>query len=72
MTETSTAVDRGSQDWNTVVRSARGSLERRTCGGMVRPRDLVIFCKSSGSLEYKVSGRERNSDEIMQVGLRFK
>ena len=50
MTETSKAVERGSQAANSVVRIALGSFERRICGGIVRDNDLVIFSIMAGSL----------------------
>ena len=35
MTDTSTAVDNGSQDEKTVVSRARGSFDLMMCGGIV-------------------------------------
>jgi hypothetical protein len=43
-------VERGSQEENKVVRIARGSLDRKTCGGNVRFKDLVIFSVKAASL----------------------
>ena len=51
MTETSRAVESGSQEENTAVRRARGSFERMTWGGIVMDKDFVIFSRSAGSLK---------------------
>ena len=50
MTETRTAVERGSQAEKSVVRIARESLDRKMCGGILSERDLVIFSTVAGSL----------------------
>lgn len=51
MTETSSAVERGSQELNTEVRIARVSREREMCTGRVMFNDLVIFSSRAGLLE---------------------
>lgn len=50
MTETRTAVDKGSHEENSVVIIFLGSRERMIYGGMVMFRDLVIFSRRAGSL----------------------
>ena len=50
MTDTSTAVDKGSHKEKTVVRIARGSRERSTWVGTFKARDFVIFSVTVGSL----------------------
>ena len=50
MTDTNTAVDKGSHIENNVVMILRGSRERRMYCGMLMFRDLVIFSNKAGSL----------------------
>lgn len=50
MTETSSAVERGSQSKNIVVRSTRGSFDRRTWGNSLMLRNFVIFSRLTVSL----------------------
>jgi hypothetical protein len=50
ITDTNSAVDRGSHDEKRAVRIARGSLERVICGGKVMFNDFVIFSVKAGSL----------------------
>ena len=52
MTETRTAVERGSQAEKSVVRIARESLDLKMCGGMVNESDFVIFSIVAGSLHH--------------------
>ena len=71
MTETRTAVDKGSHDWKTAVKRALGSRDRRMCAGTERLSALVIFCRSSGSLMYGVSDSSHESDKVMNTRLNF-
>jgi hypothetical protein len=50
MTETRRAVDTGNQELKRVVRIARGSRVRVTCGAREIFRDFVIFSVRTGSL----------------------
>lgn len=50
MTETRTAVDKGSHMENKVDIRFLGSRERMTYGGIVMFKDFVIFSKRAGSL----------------------
>lgn len=56
MTETNSAVDRGSHAAKSAVRIALGSLERSICMGSVMFKDFVIFSVIAGSLQTQMLG----------------
>ena len=68
ITETSKAVESGSQDEKMAVIKARGSLERMMCGGTVIPSDFVIFSIMLPSL-YLVSDDSVNENQNIPSAL---